>query len=661
MQTGESEQGLRSVMDLTRAFSIIILLLHFYYSFWTVFANWNLRTEITDRLIKNIALTGLFNHFLTAKCLALGLLCVSLLGVRGAKNENLTNLKGVIWIASGILIYFLTYLLIDAPIANQDIALIYFLSTSIGYVIILRGGVLLSRVIRRKLNNDDIFNRENETFPQQEELVSNKYSLHLKTKYYYRGKVRSGWINFVNPRRGILIMGSPGSGKSYFIIENIIRQLIEKGFALFIYDYKFPELTDLAYNHYSKFRDRYPKESLFHSINFDNLSCSDRCNPISPTTMNRITDAIESSRTLLLSINKTWINKQGDFFVESPINLLTAAIWFLRKYGSGEFCTIPHAIELIHTPYDKLFSILQTEKEIATLINPFAIAFADQQMETLNSQMASVKIPLGRLASPELYYVLTGDDFSLEINDPEKPAIFCLGNNPQNQEALAPIISLYVNRLNKIINKKGVYPCAEVIDEFATIRAPSVMNTIATGRSNDIITAIALQDYSQLKLLYSREEAEVILNITGNLVSGQVSGETAKLLSERFGKIMQPRTSLSINSSDASVSHSLHLDTAIPASRIASLSSGEFVGMIADDPNCQIELKAFHCKIQHETIKGTKHSNVQNSIFCTGHADPLAIQKNYEQIKQDIQNLVYSEMERILNDPALSSCLVRYS
>jgi hypothetical protein len=455
-----------------------------------------------------------------------------------------------------------------------------------------------------------------------------------------------------------LILGSPGSGKSYFLVENIIRQLSDKGFVQFVFDFKFPELSTLTYNYYLKNKNKYPVIPSFYCVNFTNPI--HRINPLFPEQMNDLIDAIEASKTMLLSINKSWVNRQGEFFVESPINLLAATIWFLRKYQDGKYCTLPHAIELLQLRLDVFFSVLNSEPEIQTLIDPFIQSFLADNMETVDCQMASVKIPLGRLSSPLLYYILSGNDFTLDINNPEQPKIFCLGNDPTKADALAPIISLIVDRMNKIINQPGKHKCLTIYDEFARLRASSVLNVIGQGRSNDIICAIALQDYSQLKQVYSREEAETIFNMAGNIISGQVSGETAKLLSERFPKIMQDRQSISINRNDTSISRSKQLEASIPPATISTLSSGEFVGITADNPDQPMELKAFHCKIQnnHEALRKEKekfHPLPGPEIPI----DAAAIQANYLQIKEDIRQIADVVIEELLNDPAREYLVVK--
>ena len=658
IQTGENEQGLRKIIDLTRMISIVVLLLHIYFYCYGAFKDWQLVSKISDKILLNLSHTGLFTSFNKSKLISLGFLLLSLLGVKGKKSEKLNYRIALAYLLTGFLLYFISMLCLYMGTDQKIIAVTYIAMTVSGYILIMTGGGLLTRVIKNKMRTD-VFNKANETFPQEERLIVNHCSLNLPARYNLNGKMRNSWINFINPMRGILIMGSPGSGKSYFFIESFIKQLIEKGRSVFVFDHKFPELATLAYNHYLKNKNKYPAGTGFYSINFDMPSLAHRCNPVHPNTLPNLTSAIESSKSLLLSMNRTWVNRQGDFFIESPINLLAAVIWFLRKFQDGEYCTLPHAIELIHIEYEKLFTVLRTEMEITTLINPFIEAYLNDNMETLGSQMASVKIPLGRISSPEFYYILSGDDFSLDINHPEHPKIFCLGNSPQNQEALAPIMSLYIDRLNKIINQKDKYPCAQVCDEFATVRATSVMKTIATGRSNNIITIVALQDYSQLKLMYSKEEAEVIFNITGNIVSGQVSGETARHLSERFAKTFQQRESVSINSSDTSISRSKQLELSVPASTISSLSSGEFVGIVADNPDEIIELKAFHSMIvnDHEALKKEKSNYV--SLPVVRKVEEKDINLIYHIIKQEIQDIVELVMDGVFNQPEKKHLLVK--
>ena len=659
MQTSENPQALGKIMDMTRMLSMIVLALHFYYYCYAVFAHWKLVSLFTDRILSNLAGTGLYATFNKSKLIALCLLLVSLMGARGKKHENLRLRTGIISMALGACIYFSSALSFSfsANVNSQMVA--YMTITFMGYMLVLTGGTLVSRVIYVKLNGKDIFNKENETFPQHEPLLDNEYSINLPARYNLKGKSRGSWINFINPFRGILVAGSPGSGKTYFVIRHMITQHIAKGFSMFVYDFKFDDLSIIAYNSWLKHRANYKIAPAFYAINFDDLSRSHRCNPLDHASMSDITDAAESARTILMGLNREWIKRQGDFFVESPINFLTAVIWFLRKYRDGEFCSLPHVIELMQVDYDKLFTLLRTEKEIEVLINPFITAYLNDAMEQLEGQIASAKIALARLSSPQLYYVLSGNDFTLDINNPKEPKIVCMGNNPQKIQTYGAVLSLYVTRLIKLVNSKGKLKSSLIFDEFPTIYLNNMDSLIATARSNKVSTTIGIQDFSQLKKDYGRDQAEVIMNITGNIISGQVSGDTAKQLSERFGKIMQDRTSLSINRTDTSVSKSKQLDLAIPSSKISTLSSGEFVGIVSDNPDQRIELKAFHAKIQNDHDALQKEQSKYKELPVVRTIDNVIVQRNYLQIKHDVEDIVECEMERILGDPGLGYLIVK--
>jgi hypothetical protein len=658
MQTGEDEKALHRVMDMTRMMGIVMLLLHGYYYCYGAFEEWHLTAPIGDRMLADIAHTGLFNHFQTSKLIALGFLILSLIGIRGRKSEKLNYRMAVAYLTAGLSLYFSSRLLLYLSAPVTAIAGAYFSVTGLGFVLVISGGAMLTRIIKGKLS-PNVFNTDNETFPQEERLIQNAYSINLRADYQLKGKTRSSWINYINPRRSLLIMGSPGSGKSWYIIEPAIKQLIEKQFAEFIFDYKYPDLTLVAYNHFLKFRHLYPVPPAFYAVNFTHPEYSHRNNPLFPEMMTDLLDAMEASKTILLSINRTWANKQGEFFVESPINFLAAVFWFLRKFQGGRYCTLPHAIELIQLKYDDLFTVLNTEPEVQHLVTPFISAYLNDVMETVDSQIASVRIPLGRLASPLLYYILSGNDFTLDINNPQAPKIVCLGSDPLKSEALAPVISLFCDRLHKIVNQKGKAKCALVYDEFSSIRVPSIQTVIAVGRGHDIVPIIAVQDYSQLKKVYSKEEAEAIFNMVGNFITGQVSGETAKLVSERFPKIMQDRESISINSSDTSISRSKQLESSVPPSTISSLSSGEFVGMTADNPDELIDLKVFHARIVNDPLALKKEREAYLPLAPVKKVDQTSIHAIYQQIKQDVQNIVESVMGQVLNDQAKEHLLVK--
>jgi len=655
---GENNQALRQILDFIRFGSVILLLMHFYSTCHPAFRAWRITTIMTDKLAYNFT-TGITKNDLS-KPGSLLLLGISLFGTKGKKSEKLSVTNVFVILLAGLALFLFSTPLLSLAASETVIASLYIAVTSIGYLCILNGGAKATRLLRLRFKGD-IFNELNETFPQEERLLNNEFSINLPAQYKLKGKTRRSWINIVNPFRALAVIGTPGSGKSYFIIRHCISQHITKGFALFIYDFKFPDLTSIAYNTLLLSSGAYKVLPRFYIINFDDLTRTHRCNVISPTNMHDITDATESSRTLMLSLNKEWIKKQGDFFTESPINFTTALFWFLKKYEDGRYCTLPHAIELAQVEYNQLFPVLSLEIEIEVLINPFISAFLHGAQDQLEGQIASAKICLARLVSPSIYYVLSGNDFTLDVNNPEYPKIVAAGNNPSKSQTYGAVLSLYIERMLKLVNRKSQQKSSLIFDEFPTVYVNNIDNLIATARSNKVATVLGIQDFSQLKKDYGKEQAEVIMNVTGNIISGQVIGETAKQLSERIGKIMQERESVSINASDTSLSKSTQLESAIPPARIANLSSGEFVGAVTDDPLQRIKLKAFHAEIlnDHAAIKAAEEKYVPIPVIRE-ISDSTVIQ-NYHQIKQDIKNLIEKEMARIKSDPSLKHLVEKSS
>lgn len=652
MNSGENEQGLRAITDFMRLGSIILLILHFYVFCYTAFEQWGLTANPVKNILLNLGNTGLFSDLHITKCLALALLILSVLGSRGKKDETIQASAVLGYLCAGVAIYFSSYFILTTSLTVNTIAVLYIVVTVIGFVLFLTGAARLSRLIKVKLGGD-IFNEENETFPQEERLLENPYSVNLPGKYKYKKQTRNMWLNIVNGARMVLIIGGPGAGKTYFLIRNIIKQKIErKQFpGMLLYDFKYDDLAIIAYNAWLSARHLYKKIPKFYIINFDNPI--NRCNPLEPSTMRDITDATESARTILLGLNMEWIKKQGDFFVESGINFLTAIIWFLRKYKNGKFCTLPHAIELMQADYDDLFPILSTEPEIEVLINPFISAYMNGAMEQLEGQIASTKIALSRLASPLLYYVLGASDFTLDINNPNDPKIVVLANNPEKTQTYGAVISLYLNRVFRILPKKGMEKCCIIADEFSSLYANGIENFLAISRGYKIFCYLAIQNIAQLRKSYGREQADVIFNLAGNLICGQAIGDTAKAVSEAIGKIVQTRESISINRQDTSISRNTQLDFAVPASKISTLSAGEFVGILADNPDQVIKHKAFHTAIQnnHDAIK-LEVAGYQK--LPEGQVSEDDIQNNYIHTKNQVVDLVEAEVIRIKNDPNLA-------
>ena len=659
MQGEDDLRGLAKIMEFMRAVSILLVLMHCYWFCYGFFKEEQWTLAIIDKILRNFQRTaGLFSHTLYTKLFALVLLALSCLGSKGVKNEKITWRKIYIALTIGFVFFFL-----NTPLLRLSIEMatfLYIFTLSLGYIALLMAGVWMSRLLRNNLM-DDVFNTENESFMQETLLMQNEYSVNLPTKFWYQKKQHNGWINIVNPFRATIVLGTPGSGKSYAIINNYIKQQIEKGFSMYIYDFKFDDLSTIAYNHLLKHTDKYEVKPKFYVINFDDPRRSHRCNPINPDFMTDISDAYESAYTIMLNLNRSWIQKQGDFFVESPIILLAAIIWFLKIYDNGKYCTFPHAIELLNKKYADVFTILTTYSELENYLSPFMDAWQGGAQDQLQGQIASAKIPLSRMISPQLYWVMTGDDFSLDINNPAAPKILCVGNNPDRQNIYSAALGLYNSRIVKLINKKGQLKSSVIIDELPTIYFRGLDNLIATARSNKVAVCLGFQDYSQLTRDYGDKESKVIQNTVGNIFSGQVVGETAKSLSERFGKILQRRQSMTINRNDKSTSISTQLESLIPASKISTLTQGMFVGAISDNFDERIEQKIFHAEIVVDNEKVAAETKTYQKIpeilsFVNAQGEDMMkaeIEANYKQIKQDIIGIVSAELERIKNDPDL--------
>jgi hypothetical protein len=700
----EDEKMLDKVAMMAKVVSFIIVITHLYWFCFFLFQKMGLSFDwFNDFLIKLNRNYGLFNSPLATKGIALGILAVGLLGTRGKKDEKLTLTKAVAHLLIG-LVLFLTVsgVLRIIPMSQILFSATYFVVTLFGFCLVLLGGTWLSRLLQTNLK-EDVFNNENESFMQETRKIYNKDksipNIHLKTKFYYKKKEWNGIINVVNPNRATLVLGTPGSGKSFAVINEYIRQLIEQGNTMYVYDYKFPTLSLIAYNHYNLHPEGYDTNGNgirpeVYFINFDDPRRSHRCNPLNPAFLKDITDANESAHIILSNLNRTWIKKQGDFFVESPKILLAAIIWYLKIYEDpvtkekGKFCTLPHVIELLNQPYEKMFKILGSYTELENYMAPFKEALEGGAMEQLQGQIASAKIPMARIISPALYWVLSGNDFTLDINNPDKPKIFCLGNNPKRETIYGVANGLFNFRIVQIINEKGKQPCGVIVDELPTMYFDKIDRLIGTARSNKISVCLGFQDFSQLEKDYGKDEMNVIVNTAGNMFAGQVLGDSAEKLSKRYGKILQERQSISINKQDTSTSISTQMDCLIPAGKIANLGQGMFVGSVAEDfsmvtkmlkkflswswisiKKATMKQNIFHAQIVVDVEKISKEEKKYKDIpIIRKFADKdgntkdkdgncimeRTLENNYRRIKQQVVQIMDDEWKRLEDDPKLA-------
>ena len=648
-------------MDMLRGISIVLVVANIYWFCHSLVGEWQFHPQTMKVLTGLDNAGGVFHNVWNAKWWSLLLLALSCFGTKGVKNEKIRWSQICIFLSIGAALFFLNWWMVSA-----GLLLLYIITSVAGYVCLLLAGVWMSRLLKNNMM-DDRFNEENESFMQETERKDNEYSVNLPTRFYYKKKWNKGWINVVNPFRATIVLGTPGSGKSFAVVNNFIKQQIEKGFGIYCYDYKFPDLTMIAYNHMLNNQKGYDKNPpSFYVINFDDPEHSHRCNPIHPAFMTDIADAYESAYTIMMNLNRTWIQKQGDFFVESPIVLFAAIIWYLKLFEDGKYCTFPHAIEFLCRPYEQIFPILTSYPELENYLSPFIDAWQGGAAEQLAGQIASAKIPLSRMISPQLYWIMTGDDFTLDINNPKEPKILCVGNNPDRQNIYGAALGLYNSRIVKLINKKGMLKSGVIIDELPTIYFKGLDNLIATARSNKVAVCLGFQDFSQLKRDYGDKEAAVVMNTVGNIFSGQVVGETAKTLSERFGKVLQKRQSMSINRQDVSHSFNTQMDSLIPASKISTLTQGMFVGAVSDNFDQRIDQKIFHAEIVVDTEQVATETAAYNEIpMLTDFKDDSpektkmksVIQANYNQVKQDVISIVDMEIQRIRRDPALRHLL----
>ena len=661
----EDARGLGKTIDFMRAVSILFLVMNVYYFCYPFFHRLGCTNGMADRILLNLQRdTGLFTHSLVTKSFCLMFLLFSSMGARGRRQMEMSRRRIGCVLILGLSFYFSSELLLASGWDIRPTTLLYVFAVATGYICLLTAGMWAGRLLESRLM-DDVFNEENESFMQETRLMTNEYSVNLPTRFYYNRKWHAGWINVVNPFRATLVLGTPGSGKSYAVINNYIRQQIAKGFACYIYDFKHPDLSTIAYNQLLKNRDKYEGNVQFYVINFDDPRRSHRCNPINPAFMSDIADAYESAYVIMLNLNKSWIQKQGDFFVESPIILLAAIIWYLKIFENGRYCTFPHAIELLNKPYSDVFTILTSYRELENYLSPFMDAWKGGAMEQLQGQIASAKIPLSRMISPSLYWIMSGDDFTLDINNPEQPKVLCVGNNPDRQNIYSAALGLYNARIVKLVNRKGKLKSSILVDEVPTIYFRGLDTLIATARSNKVAVCLGAQDFSQLVRDYGEKEARVIQNTIGNIFSGQVVGETAKNLSERFGKVLQQRKSVNMTKEDTSTNISTQLDSLIPASKISNLSQGMFVGSVSDNFGETIKQKIFHARIVVDSVRVEAETRAYKPIPVitdfTGKdgKDHMQeeIERNYYRIKEEVSDIIRRELLRIENDPNLSHLL----
>ena len=620
-----------------RFFSYLILFLTLYIDQLVWFMEQGLYIPEFAMVLEKILQIEFLANILWAKTVCIAFLAITCIGTKAKKDRDLKVSAIVLQVLTGLLLYWGSLLII------VTVPLAYLLLSFFGFVLLNIGFDNISKLINVNLMKDR-FNLENESFPQEQAYEENEYSINLETIYQYRNKQHEGWINVINPFRGTIVIGTPGSGKSYSVVLPFIKQHLEKGFCMCVYDFKFPDLSGVAYNHFLKARkqNRLPKQSRFYVINFDDIRRSYRCNPLAPELMESPIDAFESSRTVLYNLNREWIRKQGEFFSESAVTFFAAVIWFLKKYKDGEYCTLPHAIELLQLEYDDLFEVLSQEKDVVNIINPFINAHKRGANEQLEGQLGSLKIAISKIISKEIYWICSGNDFSLDINNPEHPKVVCLANNPLRIEMYGAVLSLFITRMLKVINRKDQQKTSLIFDELPTIYFRGLDTLIATARSNKISTLLGIQTIDQLIRDYGKEQANAILTNIGNAFAGQSVGETARFIQSRMGKILQERQSININRNTQSSTFSTQMDFLVPEGKIATLPQGYMVGQVADNFGQQVGQRNFNCLIDVDTGLIEKEEKNYKEIPDVYHIDNLQelLENNRTRICNDITKIL---------------------
>lgn len=597
----------------------------------------------------------IYKELIYSKLSVLLLICLVSIGTLSKKQLDFDpKIKVVYPLSLGLLLYFGSILFYGKSGQKlfgytSSMDLFYIIFSFVGAILISISMDNVSKIIRSGLGKDK-WNVEAESFMQQVKKIENIYSVNIPMLFYYKKKVRKGWVNLVNVFRATILIGTPGSGKSFSIVNPFIRQLIAKSFTVCLYDFKFPDLGKIAYYHFRKNKAAGKlKEFSFHVINLNQVEKSRRVNPLRSDYIKTLADASETAEALVEALKKGDKASGSDaFFTQSAINFLASCIYFMSRYNKGVFSSLPHILSFLNRPYDEIFSVLFTEPELVSLLSPFRSAFIAKAFDQLEGQIGTLKIFISRMATVETFWVFSGDDFNLKISDPSSPGLLVLANDPNTQNINSACYSVILNRLTRLINSKGNLPSALILDEVPTLFVHRIENLIATARSNKVAILMGLQELPQFKQQYGKDTATTITSVVGNVLSGSVRNkETLEWLERIFGKSKQIGESISIDRSKVSKSISEKLEVLIPAGKIASLGAGELVGILATDADDkytgEYETSAINCRINLDLkeIKKEEEGYVELPVFYDfgGKKDEI-LKRNFLRINKEIEMLV---------------------
>lgn len=619
---------------------------------------------VVSKLLKSFSKLSFFYPPVNAKFATLVLIALVAVGTKAQKKKDLNTTTGiVIPIVVGLLMIFSSLIwqseaanpLLPKVLPGMNIYQVaYAMQSFIGAVVLQMGADSISKLMKQKMGKDR-WNVEEESFDQNQELIKSDTTINIPYIFRYKGKSNNGWIN-INPFRGTWVIGTPGSGKSFGVINPAIRQMIAKGFCLCIYDFKFPDLAQIAYYHYLLKKSKDSDYNYgFHVINLNKVEQSKRINPFAKKYVETLADAQEMAESMVSSLQKGGASAGGgadQFFTQSAINFLSSCIYFFATYQNGKYSTLPHILSFMNRSYKEIFDTLFDHEELYSLLSPFKSAYDNKAFDQLEGQVGTLKIFLSRLATKESFWVFSGDEVELKITDRANPSIIILASDPATQDINSALYSSVLNRTLRLVNSKHNLPGGIIADEFPTIYIHKIDNIIATARSNRIAVLLGLQEIPQLKQFYKKEVADTIAAIVGNVFSGSARDKnTLDWLEKLFGKIKQKSYSQSISQQGTTTSINEKMDNMISAGKIAALRTGEMVGMIAQgEENDTEEYKssAFSGKINLDmkAIKEEEANYIKMpcyySFFDKAGIDRKneVLMTNYRRINKEVELLV---------------------
>jgi len=624
------------------------------------------KIPVVSELLEKLTKTGFFYPPLNAKLTTIVLIAIVAIGTRAKKKIDLNIGKHIILpICIGLAMIFGSLVLASKAQNNTLPKLIpplnfyqigYTLLSFIGALIAQVGADNISKLLQQKMGKDR-WNIEEESFAQNQELVLSSTSVNIPYLFRFNKRINNGWIN-LNPFRGTMVIGTPGSGKSFGVINPAIRQMIEKGLCLCIYDFKFPDLAKIAYYHYVlKKRRESDYRHQFNVIDLNQIEKSKRVNPFKKEYVRTLAEAQEMAESMVSSLQKGGTSSGGGseaFFTQSAINFLSSCIYFFATYENGKYSDLPHILSFMNRSYEEIFDTLFKNEEIFSLLSPFKTAYDNKAFDQLEGQIGTLKIFLSRLATKESFWVFSGDEVELKMTDKENPSIIILASDPGTQDINSALYSAVLNRILRLVNSKNNLPGGIIADEFPTIYIHKIDNVVATARSNQVAVLLGLQEMPQLRQFYKKEVADTISAVVGNIISGSARDKnTLDWLEKMFGKIKQKSYSQSISQQGTTTSINEKMDLMIPAGKIAALKTGEMVGMIArDEENDTEEYKtsAISGKINLDMEGIKKESENYVSIpNCYSFVDKKGNDRKEEVLMTNFRK-INKEVELIVNE-----------